>query len=107
MTVVAVPPTLLGDRALRRVNCTSACSSLDIEQTQQLHHPTSGLYGKQHSGTFAHSQIPGAAPAACASRAATEAATTRLFELSPNWSTTPSGEETSASTSPLRTGVPE
>jgi hypothetical protein len=38
---------------------------------------------------------------------ATEAAKTRLVELSPTWSTAPSGASSSAPTSSLRTGVPE
>ena len=63
MTVVTISSALLGDHALRRVNCTSACPSLAIEQTRLLHQPFgSALQPVKHSDAFAHSQDPRLTP---------------------------------------------
>jgi hypothetical protein len=43
MTVVTISSALLGDRALRRVNCTSACSSLRSSRHDSITLP-SGLH---------------------------------------------------------------
>ena len=60
MTVVAVPGTLLGDRALRRVNCTNACSSLRYRADTTTPSPnlTSGLLCSRYN-TPNPSRIPG------------------------------------------------
>jgi hypothetical protein len=111
MTVVAVPVRSWVTAPCVASTAPAPARPWDIEQTQQLHHPTSGLHGKPYN-TPTPSRIPRfqaqPRPHALPRAAATEAAKTRLFEfVAPARPPRPSGEDTSAPTSPLRTGVPE
>src|SRR4029450_8024995 len=58
MTVVPIPSAPLGDRAVRPLNCTSACSSLRYRAGTTTPSPNLGsaLRSLQRSDTFVHSR---------------------------------------------------